>query len=96
MEDDALAAGTRPYRDVDHVENHREVRVVANGVRYHFAVVELDGRRQVRLGPEEAELRHVRDPFLVVARGTEVTAKEIRGHGPDLALVGPVLAHPDL
>ena len=50
---------------VQHGGYHAEYRTIRYGITDQIAAVQIENRGQIELFSEQAELRHIRDPFLI-------------------------------
>ena len=59
-------------RLVQHGGYHAEYRTIRYGVADQIAAAQIENRGQIELFSKQAELRHIRDPFLIRLFGAEV------------------------
>ena len=59
-------------RLVQHGGHHAEHRAIRYGIADQSAAVQIENRGQVELLSKQAELRHIRDPFLIRLFGMEI------------------------
>ena len=76
VENQACSGRDLCKRLVKHGGYHAEYRTIRYGVTDQIATVQIENRGQIELFSKQAELRHIRDPFLIRLFGMEI---------PDLA-----------
>ena len=59
-------------RLVKHGGYHAEYRTIRYGITDQIATVQIENRGQIELFSKQAELRHIRDPFLIRLFGMEI------------------------
>ena len=59
-------------RLIQHGGYHAEYRTIRYGITDQIAAVHIENRGQLELFSKQAELRHIRDPFLIRLFGMEI------------------------
>lgn len=72
VENQACSGRDLCKRLVQHGGYHAEYRMIRYGVTDQIAAAQIENRGQVELLSKQAELRHIRDPFLIRLFGMEI------------------------
>ena len=80
---------------VQHGCHHAEHRAIRYGIADQIAAVQIENWGQVELFSEQAELRHICNPFLVRPVRMEVPIQQVWSDFADFALVRTILFRSD-
>ena len=80
---------------VQHVCHHTEHRAIRYGIADQIAAVQIENWGQIQFLAKQAELRHIRDPFLIRLVRMEIPIQQIRCIFAHFSLVGAIFFHPD-
>ena len=72
MENQVCSGRNLRKRFVQHTGYHAEYRTLGDGIADQIAAVQIENRGQIELFSKQAELRHIRDPFLIRLFGMEI------------------------
>jgi len=72
MENQVCSGRDLCKRLIQHGGYHAEYRTIRYGITDQIAAVQIENRGQIELFSKQAELRHIRDPFLIRLFGMEI------------------------